>query len=780
MVKFPELTLKSVQSKLDNLTLIEEVSNEVLDKLINSDLLKDSFHNPTAQLLYSNEREQLLKYKKIHKLGRFEITYKRVKGMSFGRCNPVGALGLFCIRREIRQTLAKPIYTDIDVDNCHPTILYQVCKKYGIECDNLEDYVENRDKYLKEVMDAYKVSRDDAKKLFIILLYFGGFEGWAEDCNIPDAVPTKNIKNFKRELQTIGKAIHENNPDISNEVKNNKELKGTKEYNEIGSVVSYYLQEIECRILEAIYLYCKSHNIISNDAVLCADGLMIKSERYNKKLLKEFKELINEKFGLDLNFSVKEMKQDYLDILDDHIQTEDRIIAKILKGYTIDIDINKDIDFNIKQLSDFFNNDIKELGEENYLKYFEYTNSFRYFNAFHAYFYMSDDIYKIYKSVITNYKNFEKSMENLFFMHNKIKYKFTSLYLQSDKRNTFSSFLFSPNDKSIGDKYNLFNGFFYENNTNTYDIEKVNIFIKHIEFICNEEGRKEKPISNYVLNWFSHIIQKPEVKTDVALVFYSIVEGVGKNKVSDIFSKLIKGYEAKFRDTSALTDKFNGDMMGKLFVVGDEINARAQEVANELKDIITRKTELIEFKGKDKFLIQDFKNYFFTTNNENVFKVSNSDRRFMFIESPEVKKPVEYYSNLVKFENDEECLRQLYNYLKSRDITEYKPLEIVMTAFKKRLIIANAPAYIRFVKDNLDWLKGKSWTTKQLYDDSIDYAKKNKLISSYTLHSFEIQFNKVFKEFSKKDKETNTRVYRFPNNDETNERINICIEDNYV
>ena len=242
------LTLTPVKSKLDSLTLHEPIDADILDKLIRSDLLKDSFRNPTADFLYSDEKQQLEAYKKLVKCGRAVVTYKMTDGMSYGRSNPVKALGLFCIRREIRHTLAKNHFVDIDIENCHPVILLQMCKKNDIDCDNLEDYVENRGKYLKEVMDEYGVDRDAAKRLFIILLYFGSFEGWAQD--VGSSKPAlRSIKNFKKELQEIGKQIADANPTIAEQVKKCKAKKNVEEYNETGSVVSYFLQEIERRVL---------------------------------------------------------------------------------------------------------------------------------------------------------------------------------------------------------------------------------------------------------------------------------------------------------------------------------------------------------------------------------------------------------------------------------------------------------------------------------------------------------------------------------------------------
>lgn len=785
-MKFPELTLTPVNSKLHDLTLYEPIDVEILNKLINSDLLKDNFRNPTANFLYSNEREQLINYKKLISLGKAKIVYKRCNNMDFGRCNPLRALGLFCIRREIRQTLCKNKYIDLDIENCHPAILLQICKKYTDEIesyDNLEDYVNNRASHLKNVMDTYKVDRDTAKRLFIILLYYGSFETWANDAGIDvnETPATKDIKNLRKELLSIGKVIYEKNKLISAQVKKNKDDKQINEYNEIGSVVSYYLQEIECRILEQLFIYCKSKNLIPGDnvCVLCADGLMIMKEHYYNNLLKEFNQLIKEKFGLDLVFTTKEMTQDYLEILDDHILTEEVIIKRQLEGYDMELPETYK-HFEINKMTELFNKDIEELGAEKYFNFFSWTRSFKYFNNNHAYFTETDNVYKIDKLInkISKYESFNTSYDNLQFVLNKQKHKFTTLFRESNYIKRYSSFHFEPNYKISNDKYNLFYGFTYSTDDNkTYDYELIKDFIRHVEYVCNEEDKEDKPVSDYFLNWISHIFQKPEIKTNVAVVLYSITEGIGKNTITDILAKLLKGYETKFRDTNALTDKFNGDMMAKLFVVGDEINARAQQVANELKDIITRKTENIEFKGKDKFILNDYKNYIFTTNNENVFKVSNTDRRYMFIECPETKKTVEYYKNLINFSNDETKLKHLFNFFYSRDISEFQTQNIVMTDYKKRIIMANLPPYIKFLKEYYDALSGREITTKELYDESLYYAKNNMMTSTYTLHSFEIQFKKVFGCFNYKNKDNASR-YKFPK--DAKNKIDKLIEDSFI
>ena len=108
---------------LDGITLYEAVDVAVLDKLIDSDLLRKDFNNKQAGVIYENEKQQLVAYRKLVKRGLAAIKYTRGKGNPYGRSNPAKALGLFPIRREVRHTLASASMFDIDIKNCHPEML---------------------------------------------------------------------------------------------------------------------------------------------------------------------------------------------------------------------------------------------------------------------------------------------------------------------------------------------------------------------------------------------------------------------------------------------------------------------------------------------------------------------------------------------------------------------------------------------------------------------------------------------------------------------------------
>ena len=125
------------------LTLYEPIDINVLNKLINSDLLKTVFHNPLCKG-YDNEKQYLINYSKLVKKGKATVIYNKAKGIKYGRVNPHKALGLFSIRREIRHTLCKGTFIDIDIENCHPVILLQICEANDIGCKYLKRYVDER------------------------------------------------------------------------------------------------------------------------------------------------------------------------------------------------------------------------------------------------------------------------------------------------------------------------------------------------------------------------------------------------------------------------------------------------------------------------------------------------------------------------------------------------------------------------------------------------------------------------------------------------------------
>jgi P4 family phage/plasmid primase-like protien len=229
-------------------------------------------------------------------------------------------------------------------------VLEQICRRNNLSTPFLTTYVQEREKCLKEIVDTYQcletedkvygASRENAKTLFIRLVYLGKFDTWYTDLwaevkkrfikdggdeeEIPQFEwnsPTDFIAGLIAELKDIANYIKDNNPDLYEAVKKHKKVQKDSGFktsqNLLSSTMSYYLQDIERRILETIYKLAKSKGIIKDEAVLCADGMMVPTKNYSPELLTLFKKEVKDKLDLDVNFSSKDMNQDILQALED-------------------------------------------------------------------------------------------------------------------------------------------------------------------------------------------------------------------------------------------------------------------------------------------------------------------------------------------------------------------------------------------------------------------------------------------------------------------------------
>jgi hypothetical protein len=311
------ITLEQAESKLEGLTLYEKPDVEAIEKLLSSDLLEMVKYE---DCFYENEKHHIEAYQESLENGVVSVKYNKHKSVKFGRVYCSRSLGAINLRREIRGTIFSRSYKDIDIVNCHPNIYYQIAKVLRVKCPVLKRYVEQRDQILEEVQSHYGVSRDTAKQLFIRLLYLGGFQSWAKDNNIKKA-ELDMIRSIKYELLLIGDEIVKHNHQLFTDIEEYQKKKNRYQnpYKVKATVISYYVQEIECRILEKVYAYCVENGVIKNGCCsLCYDGIMIEKDSYKAELLDEFNKLIIDEFGLDLKFEQKDMKS-YADILDQHI-----------------------------------------------------------------------------------------------------------------------------------------------------------------------------------------------------------------------------------------------------------------------------------------------------------------------------------------------------------------------------------------------------------------------------------------------------------------------------
>jgi hypothetical protein len=308
-------------------------------------------------------------------------------------------------------------------------------------------------------------------------------------------------------------------------------------------------------------------------------------------------------------------------------------------------------------------------------------------------------------------------------------------HLQKDK------LVFDPSMTS-NKNYNMFKGF---NFTDGVSVSEENSkFLKLLKYISNDDT-----VYEYMKCWISHIIKTPWKKTNVAVVLYSKIGGVGKNAIVDGLCKLFGNYAGHIESIEDITKNFNNHITNKLFIYGDEINANAKKVSDKLKQVITRPTQNLEKKGFDSIEINDYTNWLFTTNNENCFKIDEEERRLLMIECPCIPLPKQDYKDYYNEINDANELNKLYNFFKTYDNPKYEigVDRVIMTDYKKQLSYENVPAYIEmFYKKPLQF-SGEVFTSTELFTIAKEYAKTHYQSQNFTVTSFGKYTKSIFTKY---------------------------------
>ena len=692
------LIIKPNKSKFDNFKLNETVDIEKLKLLIKSKLLLvDPWNN------FENEKDQLTKYLNLfeYDCNTTEIIYS--KTFAYGRTYAKGGLSLQAVRKEIRHTISKDLYTDIDVVNAHPNMLYQILKANDFPCKHLEKYVTNRDKILSKIMIEYNTTRDIAKNLFILLLYGGSFTSWSNNNNIQKP-EIKFITDFKNEFKIISKLISSNNPKLKELIQKKKDNNNNIDF----TVLALFLQEYENKVLEVVYDYCIANGyIVGNNCVLCYDGIMIQTVYYRDSLLVELNEVVKQKTGFDLIFETKSMKL----------------------GFT-DEEINNAIDLNEY-----------EALKVDFEKYnFKIENPITF-----------GTINKEGKLIIRKEQDFRILYKNLRYKTTNKKGKsidvsFTEEWLKDKDMRSYDKIDFLPMFPNVPNYiYNSFDGF----KASTKELIKTNIkyscMYKHLkEVVCNND----QTLYNYLEKWLANLLQKPYDRANTAFVLKGI-QGTGKDTLFNWFGNNILGNKYYLNEDSIelVFGRFNTSIENKILIVLNETSGKDTFEKNEkLKMSITREKNTIEYKGMTPYETKNNIAYAFLTNNDNPIKVPVDDRRFFCAETNNTfANNNEYFKQLYAEIKSEEYDRAWFEYfmnvdLKNYDFTNNRPI----TNFYNDLQEINVPVLARFFENIIESSDQDviSYSASSLYNRFNEFVAANKFKIETTITKFGIDIKK--------------------------------------
>jgi len=311
--------------------------------------------------------------------------------------------------------------------------------------------------------------------------------------------------------------------------------------------------------------------------------------------------------------------------------------------------------------------------------------------------------YKFLKDLNAFNKKFIKYKNPLFNINDDnskpwIKESFANILEEVSHELQYKRVDFIPKHKGIDpNTFNLFTSFEAKKIDNEIDESKIDRILWHIRYIwC----KNNDDLYNYIINWLAHLMQKPYKKIEVAILLKS-KQGAGKNVICEFIGDYIIGkqYSLVLGDIDRLFARFNVIMQNRLLTILDEISnyGGAHKSNNKLKNLITQKRQMIEFKGLKPIRFTDYNNYIFLSNNDWPIKVEQSDRRFFCLELDNCKCGKFDYFNTLAEQLNADSANIFYNYLLNIDIRNWNKLKIPTTNLKNDLKINSLPKPIQFL-----------------------------------------------------------------------------------
>jgi hypothetical protein len=249
---------------------------------------------------------------------------------------------------------------------------------------------------------------------------------------------------------------------------------------------------------------------------------------------------------------------------------------------------------------------------------------------------------------------------------------FITRWLGDEYIKTYKGFVIDPNCTRT-DVYNLWRPYIA---TEYPPVDPASVddliepIVNHIRKVITSDNEEH---TQWILDYLANIIQRPSNPTRVAILLYGL-EGACKGMIFDFFRKLVLGDHCSAQSSNVEQDmfaRFANLNVNCVFTQLDEIQ-ELFKFWDRLKDLITNRTLNYERKNKDPIVVSNMVNLLFTSNNENVLKISPNDRRFVLFRCTNHylnDKPYQIW--LGRHLDRQDVARAFYQHLSSRSLEAY-------------------------------------------------------------------------------------------------------------
>ena len=619
--------------------------------------------------------------------GVVNVDYKQKRG--FGRFCAVKSMSLQTIPREIRHTISRDFYFDIDMVNAHPVILEYLCLKYGFNCDSLIQYTHNRETLLKEVLIKGKVAdRDKAKQIYLSLT-----NGGSEDYGLVDN-PSDHLRDYKDEMLRLHSHFAFKFPEKFAITKASR-IKSGKDYNHEAGFMNTLLCDMENEILMKMYEFFGK----VDNAVLCFDGIMLPNDKdYD---ISGCEKTLFDYFGIDMSIKQKTMNE-HLDLTGCVIDTYEYPRLEYFADFRT---LVKKQTVYAEWVEEWINNSFQIIENNGKMYYLTRNKKVELFAD------KTTETRDVWKP--TRPEDIEKSLKVKCNVINMLqdfefskKYKLMTPKEKKELDHTREEitqlthpYLKAKGEPALFDSFNLFTGFPLENiecSTITQDFTNSK-FYNHLKtdfFDCKDE-------LNHFLDHIADVIQDPAQIKGTSHLFYS-AQGCGKGLLYKFMCKMLGiANTISIINTDTYFDKnFNADVSNKLLKVFEEVSEKGSAFKNHnrLKGEQTSEIERLEPKGIDPYTNRHCARFWYFTNNENSLYIENDDRRHTL---HRVKKThannYDYFKPIWDEIKNETFLKSAFDFFASREYEEKNVMNAFTTAYKKDQKTANLSNGIKFI-----------------------------------------------------------------------------------
>lgn len=578
--------------------------------------------------------------------GKRVITYKLSSSkpgkLGYGRYYG-GDGSLETLEQDIRATLCSELYTDIDIVNCHPTLIVQYAKQqFNINLPYIQQYVDDRQGFFKKMHDEYDIEEAIVKNIIIIILYNGAIKVNHRDSidfmgkgSIPQEL--LEMKNEMKLLYKLIKNTNKHNELYNHLVKQDKNIQGT--------FMAYIIQTEERNCLEA--MIDKLEAIDLQVDVLAYDGCMTRGiNNITDTMLADVEKHVLHEAGYSIKLKIKEM---------------------------IPIHFEEEVDDNSYE-------SLKKKWEQN-----------------HFYFKPSNTIVEITKSGLAHFtlKHAMEAFNNWIMNDNEL---FLKQWRSDSTRRVVEYLVYKKQEDCLPNEASLFTGFAFQDFPSPSDSERqdaITLFKDIVSANCNDEA----PIIDYIEKTYADMLQNPFKKSGVCIIFSSKVQGVGKDTSLGVIERILGDVNtAHYIEDTDFWSNHDTKKEGAIMMYLEEACAGSNKAKSDaLKARITSDKISINPKGVKMYDVPNIARYFMTTNNPEPVKFEETDRRFMLI-NPSTRLLRANWVDIQEKLNRPSWMRAIAEYLLSIDVTNWNPRNFPITEVKRDVMKISASAEKLFLE----------------------------------------------------------------------------------